>query len=67
MKIGSLLKVIFHGKQSRCEACGEDFECGPVARGCWCSRIEVPAEVRRQLKEKYTNCLCPNCLKRSDG
>ena len=65
MKIGSLLQIVFQGKQNRCDACGEHFQCGPVLRGCWCSKVEVAVEVRRQLKEKYSSCLCPDCLRRA--
>lgn len=47
---------------SVCEACGEEFICGISIRGCWCTEVKVSEEVRRELKDKYTKCLCRKCL-----
>lgn len=47
-----------------CEACGQLFGCGASLTGCWCMSVKVQAEVREQLRGKYKNCLCPECLAR---
>jgi hypothetical protein len=45
-----------------CEACGKEFSCGASLQGCWCSEIELSNEVRTELKTKYRDCLCRDCL-----
>ncbi len=45
-----------------CQSCGEPFGCGAKLDGCWCSEIELPAEIADDLKTKYEDCLCPKCL-----
>jgi len=49
---------------SRCEACGAEFSCGASLRGCWCSEIELSEETRAELKSKYRDCLCHECLEK---
>jgi hypothetical protein len=50
---------------STCEACGGEFTCGATLGGCWCQEIEVPAEAREALRERYSKCLCRACLERA--
>jgi hypothetical protein len=45
-----------------CEACGKPFVCGASLKGCWCLRVKVSAEARKELSERYERCLCPECL-----
>jgi len=47
-----------------CEACSKPFTCGASLKGCWCFQVKLSAEVRQQLRERYKDCLCPDCLKR---
>jgi len=47
-----------------CEACGKDFSCGASLQGCWCSEINLSDELRAELKAKYRDCLCRECLER---
>lgn len=47
---------------STCEACGGEFVCGATLGGCWCSELEVSAEVRASLETAYRRCLCRPCL-----
>lgn len=47
-----------------CEACGKDFSCGASLRGCWCSEVELSDETRAELKARYRDCLCRECLER---
>lgn len=49
-------------RQHTCEACGGEFICGVSLNGCWCSEIELTDEVRRDLRSRYTDCLCRQCL-----
>ena len=50
---------------SVCESCGEEFICGATLKGCWCMEIELTEENRNELKSKFRNCLCRNCLEKS--
>ncbi|HEX9003858.1 MAG TPA: cysteine-rich CWC family protein [Blastocatellia bacterium] len=51
-----------------CEACGKPFLCGASLTGCWCFGIKLSAETRQQLRVRYRNCLCRDCLTRlADG
>jgi len=47
---------------STCEACGNQFTCGATLTGCWCSEIKLSDEQRAELKGRYRNCLCRECL-----
>jgi len=49
-------------KQKVCEACGKSFACG--GEGCWCSTLVVAPHVLSQLRDKYGDCLCKECLAR---
>jgi hypothetical protein len=52
------------GKPLVCEACGNEFSCGASLRGCWCSEISLSDEARIELKSRYRECLCRECLER---
>ena len=45
-----------------CDACGGPFTCGAKLSGCWCSAIKLSEETRAELKGRYPNCLCRECL-----
>jgi hypothetical protein len=62
MAIGTMLRMMFRGKQETCEACQGSFPCGPPG-SCWCGQEKVPAETLQKLKGKYKHCLCPTCLR----
>ena len=49
-----------------CESCGESFSCGSKLGNCWCFGIEVGGETLAKLKEDFKNCLCENCLSKSE-
>jgi Cysteine-rich CWC len=49
---------------SMCEACGNPFTCGASLAGCWCSEIKLTDAARAQLKARYRNCLCRDCLQK---
>ncbi len=47
----------------KCSKCNVDFECGNEKPGCWCEELFLDIATLKELKEKYDNCLCPQCLK----
>lgn len=49
---------------SVCEACGEEFICGATLAGCWCMKVTLSDEIRKDLKSKFNDCLCQNCLEK---
>lgn len=50
---------------SKCEACGGPLTCGAQLSGCWCSEIKLSDETRAELKSRYSNCLCRECLEKA--
>ncbi len=44
-----------------CPMCGHSFTCG-LSSTCWCVTRKVPAEVKEYLAERYTTCVCIECL-----
>ena len=49
-------------KEKRCAKCGLAFDCGGLF-GCWCRDVKLDKAALAQLKEQYSDCLCPDCLK----
>jgi hypothetical protein len=49
-------------KQKRCSKCGAEFECGGLL-GCWCRDVKLDRVTLAALKERYDDCLCPDCLR----
>ncbi len=47
----------------KCSKCHASFECGNEKPGCWCEDLLLDMQTLKELKLKYDNCLCPNCLK----
>lgn len=51
-----------HEKKS-CQRCQSVFECKPGSiTQCQCFGVTLNAEQRAYLEERYTDCLCRNCL-----
>lgn len=48
----------------QCEACGNSFVCGASLMGCWCFGFKLSAEIRQELRERFRDCLCRDCLTR---
>jgi Cysteine-rich CWC len=65
-KLKKLAVLIAPGmaRPSICEACGSEFSCGASLKGCWCSEIKISDETRAELKARYRDCLCRECLER---
>jgi hypothetical protein len=49
---------------SVCESCGNEFTCGATIRGCWCADIKLSDETRQDLRSKFKDCLCRDCLEK---
>lgn len=45
-----------------CPECGKEFECKHDAT-CFCMKYKLSDKALRILKEKYSNCVCEDCLK----
>jgi hypothetical protein len=39
------------------------FDCGGLL-GCWCRDVKLDAATLAAMKQRYTDCLCPDCLKK---
>jgi len=50
-------------KTKICGACGNSFKCSAPRRGCWCESVAVDRATLAALREKFSDCLCPACLK----
>lgn len=49
--------------EARCPRCGGTFHCGAHdAAPCPCGTLVIDASLARQLRERYTGCLCLDCL-----
>ena len=46
-----------------CQRCNTPFECKPGSiTQCQCFEVALTAEQRAFLEQRYTDCLCRNCL-----
>jgi len=45
----------------KCQKCGATFTCDGD-NDCWCEKVDILKKEMIQLMEKYTDCLCPQCL-----
>jgi hypothetical protein len=48
-------------RHRQCESCGNDFSCAGLL-GCWCSEIKLSDQTRAELKSRFKDCLCSDCL-----
>ncbi|HEY4329941.1 MAG TPA: cysteine-rich CWC family protein [Phycisphaerae bacterium] len=46
--------------ETTCPNCGKGFACTPD--GCWCEKVKVPLEALIEMRERFTGCVCPECL-----
>jgi len=49
-------------KEKRCSKCGATFGCGGLL-GCWCRDVKLDQAALVALRQAYSDCLCPDCLK----
>lgn len=47
-----------------CERCNNEFVCNANdIANCFCYGISLPEKAKKEMSEKFSNCLCENCLK----
>ena len=54
--------IVAGGRDLKCEACGKDFVCAVSLKGCWCAEIELSDETRKEMRSRFKDCLCRDCL-----
>jgi hypothetical protein len=48
----------------RCARCGGGFHCGVNdTEPCACTTLTLPPALLAQLQQRYTGCLCLDCLR----
>jgi hypothetical protein len=50
-------------QDERCPRCGDAFHCGAAEPRCDCFDLHLSPELRQQLAQQYSSCLCIACLK----
>ena len=46
-----------------CQHCNSYFLCNSVdIVNCFCNTIVISSTAKKNIKAKYNNCLCANCL-----
>ena len=48
-----------------CQRCGVEFGCGGSC--CWCDEVKLDAQVRGELRQQFTDCLCRSCLEQAQS
>ncbi|MBH9576080.1 cysteine-rich CWC family protein [Inhella proteolytica] len=48
---------------SHCPRCGGGFHCGAAEARCDCFELKLSAALRAELAQRYSGCLCLNCLR----
>ena len=48
-------------KQKKCPSCGKVFTCSGES-DCWCESVQIHKREFLILNEKYTDCICKDCL-----
>ena len=46
----------------KCQKCGVDFRCDGEG-DCWCESVPIHRTQMLEIMEKYTDCICPSCMK----
>lgn len=46
----------------KCPNCGKEFICSASSR-CWCYAFDISPENLEIIEDKFSSCLCPDCLK----
>ena len=48
-----------------CQRCGVEFGCGGSC--CWCDEVTLDTQVREELRQRFSDCLCRACLEQESG
>ena len=46
-----------------CESCVGTFECSAHAGVCWCENVNLSSETLALFRGRFSDYICPNCLK----
>ncbi len=46
----------------KCPSCSKTFTC-KGAEDCWCESYQIHKASYLRLSQKYSDCICPECLK----
>jgi hypothetical protein len=46
----------------KCPKCGSRFSC-EGDQDCWCEKVHIHKVQMIEIMERYSDCLCPDCLK----
>ncbi len=55
-------EIVQKPEAKTCGSCGEHFGCGARLDGCWCADLTLAAKEAADIRSKFGDCLCPNCL-----
>jgi hypothetical protein len=55
-------RVVLPVAEKTCESCGISFTCG--GEKCWCASVRVNPEKVREIRMRFSDCLCPDCLRK---
>lgn len=50
----------------KCPECGSGFRC-EGDRDCWCEKVQIHKAQMLEIMERYTDCLCPSCMKKYEA
>jgi hypothetical protein len=51
------------GVLKKCPSCGKFFTC-QGDDDCWCESYQIHKKDFLKLQEEYSDCICPDCLKK---
>ncbi len=46
----------------KCQKCGAQFRCEGEG-DCWCEQVQIHRVQMLEILERYTDCICPRCMK----
>jgi hypothetical protein len=52
-------------QQKTCPVCGARFGCMAAQQACWCAEVVLSKQETADLRVRFTDCLCPGCLRLS--
>ncbi|TPQ28885.1 cysteine-rich CWC family protein [Methylomonas koyamae] len=56
------------GKPKQCPRCRRHFGCNANnIRRCECVSVELSSDARNKIRQLYSDCLCPFCLRALQG
>ncbi len=53
-------------KRKICPECGKEFPC-EGDNDCWCEGKQIHKAQMLEIMHRYTDCICPDCLKKYEA